>query len=123
MPEGAGLGAEGPRAGVGEVETLTGESFDDVVGTSTEPYLVDFWAEWCTPCVAYEPIVEEVAAEHAGRLRVGRVDIASDPQLAERCGIRTVPALVLFQGGEIEKRIFGARAKRYLSDELDRLLP
>jgi thioredoxin 1 len=114
MPEGPGAGAT--------VAAVTSASFDEMVTASPEPYLVDFWAEWCAPCVAYEPIVAEVATENAGRLRVGRVDIANDPELAERCGIRTVPALVLFQDGEITKRIFGARPKRYLVDELARLL-
>jgi thioredoxin 1 len=124
MPDKPDAGAIGPGApdSGGGVDTVTGASFDAVVAASPMPYLIDFWAEWCAPCVAYEPIVAEVAGENAGRLRVGRVDIASDPELAERCGIRTVPALVLFQDGEITKRIFGARPKRYLVDELARLL-
>jgi thioredoxin 1 len=124
MPEGPAPAAEGPAPSDGDgIATITGQSFDQVVGASPQPYLVDFWAAWCAPCVAYEPIVAEIATEHVGRLRVGRVDMANDPELAERCGIRTVPALVLFQDGEITKRIFGARPKRYLVDELARILP
>jgi thioredoxin 1 len=105
-----------------EMTTLTGATFDEEVLGSEVPYLVDFWAEWCSPCVAYEPIVTEVAAEHAAQLRVGRVDIVEDIKLAERCGVRSVPALVLFRDGEIVKRIFGARGKRQLRDELTRIL-
>ena len=100
------------------MRTLTGATFNETVLRSDVPYLVDFWAEWCSPCVAYEPIVAEVAAEHAGQLRVGRVDIVDDIELAERCGVGTVPALVIFRDGEVVKRIFGARGKRQLHDEL-----
>jgi thioredoxin 1 len=105
-----------------QIVPLTTEDFEEAIRSSPSPMLVDFWAEWCGPCAAYEPIVAEVASEGAGRYRVGRVDIAADPELAERCGVRTIPALVLFQDGEITKRIFGARGKRVLLAEIDRML-
>lgn len=106
-----------------EIASLTGGSFDAAVLSSGIAYLVDFWADWCAPCTAYEPVLAEVAEEYAGRLRMGRVDIVAWPELAERCGVKSVPAVVLFQGGEISKRIFGAREKQQLSNELSRFLP
>jgi len=104
------------------MEQIDGDRFDEVVGASPAPYLVDFWATWCAPCEAYGPIVDEVVAERGPGLRAGQLDIAAYPGIAERCGIRTVPAVVLFREGRIVRRIFGARTKRYLSEELDRLL-
>lgn len=105
-----------------EVADLTPDSFDAAIASSEAAYLVDFWAAWCAPCVAYEPVVAEAAREYTGRLKLGRVDIVAWPQLAERCGVRSVPALVLFQGGRISRRIFGVRDKRVLVSELSRLL-
>jgi thioredoxin 1 len=105
-----------------EPANLTSGSFDDAVSSSAELYLVDFWADGCFPCVAYEPIVAGVAGGYGGRVEVGRVDIAAEPDIAERCGVKSVPALVLFRDGQIVKRIFGARGERVLRNELDALL-
>jgi thioredoxin 1 len=84
-------------------------------------YVVEFEADWCAPCHAYAPVIEEIARERAGRAGFGRVDITAEPGLAQRCGIATVPSVVVFRSGEIVKRIFGARTKRYLRSELDLL--
>lgn len=102
-------------------DDLTAETFDLAVSSSEELLVVDFWAEWCSPCKAYEPIIAEVAAERADSVVVGRVDIMKYPELAEQAGVKTVPALVFFRDGEIVKRMFGVRGKRQLGEEMDRL--
>jgi thioredoxin 1 len=102
----------------GPVTTLTEETFDDAVASSSSPLLVDFWAEWCTPCLALAPIVDEVAAEEEGRIEVARLNIIDAPGVAERWGVQTVPTMILFHHGEVAKRIHGARGKRQLLEEL-----
>jgi len=104
------------------MEQIDGDRFDEVIGASAGPYLVDFWAAWCTPCVAYGPLVEEVVTQRRPNLGAGALDVAAYPGVAERCGISTVPAVAVFRDGRIVKRIFGRRTKRYLTEELDRLL-
>jgi thioredoxin 1 len=104
------------------VVTLTDSTWEREVGASAEPYLVDFWADWCTPCLALAPIVDEVAAEHRGQVRVGRLNIIEEAGIAERCGIKTVPTMIVFKGGEVVKRIHGARGKRQLLLELEDFL-
>jgi len=101
---------------------LTLESFGSALRQSSKPLLVDFWAEWCAPCVTYEPIVDEVVAEFKGQLVAGRVDVGSEPELAEQCGISSVPALALYRDGVVVRRIFGARNSRFLREELRSLL-
>ncbi|MBV9594467.1 MAG: thioredoxin family protein [Actinobacteria bacterium] len=105
----------------GGLVDLSPDTFDGFVG-SGPAVLLDFWAEWCHPCLAYEPVVEELVTLNSARLVAGRVDIAAYPELAERCQVRSIPALVLFQDGSITRRFFGVRVLRQLRDELDRLL-
>jgi len=89
-----------------EIE-LTNENFDAEVLQSELPVLVDFWATWCGPCMMLGPIVAEVAAEYAGRVKVGKVNVDNAPELAARYGITSIPALLLFNKGEVARTSVG----------------
>ena len=89
-----------------EIE-LTNENFDAEVLRSEQPVLVDFWATWCGPCMMLGPIVAEVAAEYAGRVKVGKVNVDNAPELAARYGITSIPALLLFRKGEVVRTSVG----------------
>ena len=89
-----------------EIE-LTNENFDAEVLQSELPVLVDFWATWCGPCMMLGPIVAEVAAEYAGRVKVGKVNVDNAPELAARYGITSIPTLLLFRKGEVAKTSVG----------------
>ena len=89
-----------------EIE-LTNENFDAEVLQSELPVLVDFWATWCGPCMMLGPIVAEVAAEYAGRVKVGKVNVDNAPELAARYGITSIPALLLFNKGEVVRTSVG----------------
>jgi thioredoxin 1 len=100
------------------VRTLTDDTFEAEVIASGEPYLVDFWAEWCGPCVALEPVIREIAAEQRDKLKVGRLDTIAHARTAARFGVMSVPTLLIFKDGELVKKIHGARNKRVLLSEL-----
>ncbi len=89
-----------------EIE-LTNANFDAEVLQSELPVLVDFWATWCGPCMMLGPIVAEVAAEYAGRVKVGKVNVDNAPELAARYGITSIPALLLFRKGEVARTSVG----------------
>ena len=89
-----------------EIE-LTNENFDAEVLQSELPVLVDFWATWCGPCMMLGPIVAEVATEYAGRVKVGKVNVDNAPELAARYGITSIPALLLFNKGEVARTSVG----------------
>jgi thioredoxin 1 len=92
--------------------------FEGTVLRSDVPVLVDFWAEWCTPCHMVSPVVEEIAREHAGRLRAVKVNIDDNPQIAGSYGIMSIPTLVLFRDGQERARVVGARGKDAILREI-----
>lgn len=104
------------------ITTLTDSTFDEEVNGSSEPMLVDFWAEWCGPCKMIAPILEELADEYAGKLRIGKLDVDGNPAVAGRFGVMSIPTLILFQDGEAKTRLVGAKGKGQLRQELDAFL-
>ena len=104
------------------ITTLSTATFDEEVRSSTAPVIVDFWAEWCGPCKMIAPILEEIASEKAGALRVAKVNVDDDPDLARRFDVMSIPTLLVFQNGEAKKRLVGAKGKRQLLEELGEFL-
>ena len=102
----------------GAITNLSETTFDEEVGATSEPVLVDFWAEWCGPCKLIAPILEEIAAEQAGSIRIAKVNVDEAPDLARRFEVMSIPTLILFDGGVPAKRMVGAKGKAQLLEEL-----
>jgi thioredoxin 1 len=102
--------------------TFTDDAFDKDVLNSEVPVLVDFWAEWCGPCRMMGPTVDQVASDYAGKVKVGKLDVDSNQQTAFRYGIRGIPTLLLFKGGQILEQRTGAIGKPEFQKMLDKHL-
>jgi thioredoxin 1 len=100
-------------------KTVTDSTFDAEVLASDKPVLVDFWAEWCGPCKMVAPVLEEIAAEHADKLTVAKVNIDENPEIARRYQIMSIPTMSVFSGGEVVRSIVGAKPKAALLRDLD----
>ncbi len=100
---------------------LTTENFDPEVMQSKKPILVDFWAEWCSPCKALVPILDELAGEYDGRVRIGKVNIDEHQDLAVKFHIQSIPTMLFFKNGEVTEQVVGLRSKRELKLKLDAL--
>jgi thioredoxin 1 len=101
---------------------VTDANFESEVVKSEKPVLVDFWAEWCGPCRMVAPIVEEIAKEYAGALKVGKIDVDANPQLSMQFGIRSIPTLLIFKGGRVVDQVIGAVPKRVLTEKVSKHL-
>ena len=101
---------------------LTDSNFNEEVKGSDEPVLVDFWAEWCGPCKMIAPILEEIATEQAGKLRIAKLNVDDAPSTAQQFQVMSIPTLILFKDGEIQKRVVGARGKGQLLEEISAFL-
>ena len=107
---------------MGPIQTLTDSTFDEEVAASSEPVLVDFWAEWCGPCKMIAPVLEEIAGEHNGKLRIAKLNVDDNPTAARRFDVMSIPTLIVFKDGQPAKRLVGAKPKGALLEELSEFL-
>jgi thioredoxin 1 len=123
LPRGAALRTNHQKGiSLNMVVELTDATFQTEVLKSDLPYLVDFWATWCGPCRIIAPIVDDLANEYEGRLKVGKVNTDENQAVAAEYGISAIPALLLFKGGQLQERIVGAVPKNVLKQVIDKHL-
>lgn len=100
--------------------TTTDASFKSDVLESTVPVLVDFWAPWCGPCKAIAPVLEELAADYEGKVQIAKINVDENNQIAAQFGIRSIPTLFVFKGGERVEALVGLQSKEQLAQALDK---
>ncbi|MFU8788337.1 MAG: thioredoxin TrxA [Methylobacter sp.] len=98
---------------------VSDSEFNEVVLKAAGPVLVDYWAEWCGPCKMIAPILDEIANDYAGKLTVAKINIDENPETPQHYGVRGIPTLMLFKGGEVEATKVGALSKSQLADFID----
>ena len=103
-------------------KTVTDSTFDAEVLGSDKPVLVDFWAEWCGPCKMIAPILDQIAEEHEGKLKIAKLNVDDNPDIARRFDVMSIPTLIVFQDGQPAKRMVGAKGKGQLLQELSEFL-
>jgi thioredoxin 1 len=106
----------------GNIVELTDAMFDQVVHDSTEPVLVDFWAPWCGPCRMLAPIIEQVAEEYGDKAKVCKINTDQARESAIEFGISAIPTLILFKGGQVQKKWVGLTSKKDIAEAIDKLL-
>ena len=104
------------------ISTLTDATFDEEIGAADEAVIVDFWAEWCGPCKMIAPILEEIATEQAGKVKVAKLNVDDNPGAARRYEVMSIPTLIVFRDGQPVKRMIGAKGKGQLMQELSDVL-
>ncbi|HHM24111.1 MAG TPA: thioredoxin [Bacteroidetes bacterium] len=104
------------------IPLISDANFDDEVLKSDLPVLVDFWAIWCGPCKMVEPIVETLAQEYAGKLKVVKMDVDKNPNVPMRYGIRSIPTLLFFKNGQVVDQVIGAVPKRMIEDRIRKII-
>ncbi|NNE09615.1 MAG: thioredoxin [Gemmatimonadetes bacterium] len=104
------------------VINVTDDSFQDQVVGSSVPVIADFWAEWCGPCKRIAPLLDEVATEYDGKVKIAKVDVDSNPQIASSFGIRSIPTLLFFHNGEVVDQVIGIVPKDQITDKVDKMI-
>ena len=105
-----------------KIVTLSDATFDEHVKSSDVPVLVDFWAEWCGPCKMISPVLEEIAEEQAGKIRISKLNIDDNLDVTRRFDVMSIPTLILFKDGEPQLRVIGAKPKGALLEEISAYL-
>ena len=104
------------------VKEFTSENFNSEVIESDTPVLVDFWAEWCGPCRVIAPVVDEIATEYSQKVKVGKLNVDNENQIASQYGVRSIPALLIFKNGAVANQIVGAVPKNKITEILDSVI-
>ena len=104
------------------ISTLTDSTFDETIASASEPVVVDFWAEWCGPCKMIAPVLDEIASEQAGKLKIAKLNVDDNPDIARRFDVMSIPTLIVFKDGQAKKRLVGAKGKGQLLQELGEFL-
>lgn len=94
------------------------DSFDETISGATTPILVDFWAEWCGPCKMIAPVLDEISSENPDKIKIVKLNVDENPDLARRFEVMSIPTLIVFKDGEVAKRLVGAKNKAGLLDDL-----
>ena len=105
-----------------DILEVTDDTFEAEIVNSSIPAMVDFWAAWCGPCKMVAPVVEELAQEYDGKVKIAKMDVDQNRQTPAKFGIRNIPTLILFKGGEVAQTIIGAQPKSSIEEELKKLL-
>ena len=107
---------------MGDLLQVTDENFEEEILKSDIPAMVDFWAEWCGPCKMVGPIVEELAKEYEGKIKIRKMNVDENRQTPAKYGIRAIPTLIFFKDGNVAQTVVGAQPKSAIEEELKKLL-
>ena len=98
---------------------ITDQNFEELVVNSDKPVLIDFWAQWCGPCHAIAPLIEDMAKEYEGKAIIGKLDVDDNPMVSQKFGIRNIPTILFFKNGQVVDKHVGAAPKSILTKKLD----